>query len=402
MLNGSRDGYSPQDSNIQSVVVNSYSNMDSIPDPTNVNLDTADPRDIICYLSGGEEEQQGRLDVRISAVFVIFIASTVTTVFPVLATRVKSFRVPLYVYLFARYFGSGVIIATAFIHLLDPAYDEIGPASCVGMTGNWASYTWPPAIAMASVMMIFLLDFLAEWYVEVKFGATDTATFDGLARANNALSDQPYSDEPSRELQLGQGQNLEEDCRCEPCAIQMKNSMLDDLESVSPSATQRAFREQIAAFLILEFGIIFHSVIIGLNLGVVGDEFFTLYPVMVFHQAFEGLGIGARLSAIPFPRHLRALPWLLCFAYGITTPVAIAIGLGVRSSYDSGSFTANVVSGIIDSASAGILLYTGLVEMLARDFLFNPSMTRNKKQNLFTLFCLFLGAGLMALLGKWA
>ena len=58
----------------------------------------------------------------------------------------------------------------------------------------------------------------------------------------------------------------------------------------------------IAAFLILEFGVIVHSVIIGLNLGVVGEEFSTLYPVIVFHQSFEGLGIGARMSAIPFRR----------------------------------------------------------------------------------------------------
>ena len=64
--------------------------------------------------------------------------------------------------------------------------------------------------------------------------------------------------------------------------------------SVNKQARDIAFKQQIAAFLILEFGVIFHSVIIGLNLGVVGDEFSTLYPVIVFHQAFEGLGIGAR------------------------------------------------------------------------------------------------------------
>jgi zinc transporter 1/2/3 len=161
---------------------------------------------------------------------------------------------------------------------------------------------------------------------------------------------------------------------------------------------ERAFRQQIAAFLILEFGVIFHSVIIGLNLGVVGDEFSTLYPVIVFHQAFEGLGIGARLSAIPFPARLRWMPWALCAAYGLTTPLAIA----VSTQYDSGSFTANVVSGVLDSVSAGILMYTGLVELLARDFLFNKDRSRNRNDIIFMLVCLFLGVGIMALLGKWA
>ena len=57
------------------------------------------------------------------------------TYFPVIAKRVPRLRMPLYVYLFARYFGAGVIVATAFIHLLDPAYGEIGPNTCVGMIG---------------------------------------------------------------------------------------------------------------------------------------------------------------------------------------------------------------------------------------------------------------------------
>ncbi|MBH1945656.1 ZIP family metal transporter, partial [Erythrobacter sp. YJ-T3-07] len=119
---------------------------------------------------------------------------------------------------------------------------------------------------------------------------------------------------------------------------------------------QRAFQVQIASFLILEFGVIFHSVIIGLILGVVGDEFSTLYPVLVFHQSFEGLGIGVRLSSIPFLRRLQWMPYFLCIAYGLTTPIAIAVGLGLRTTYDSGSFTANVVSGVLDSISAGILI----------------------------------------------
>jgi zinc transporter 1/2/3 len=52
---------------------------------------------------------------------------------------------------------------------MDPAYGEIGPDSCVGMTGNWASYSWPPAIILVSVMSIFLMDFAAERYVAKKY-----------------------------------------------------------------------------------------------------------------------------------------------------------------------------------------------------------------------------------------
>jgi hypothetical protein len=41
------------------------------------------------------------------------------------------------------------------------------------------------------------------------------------------------------------------------------------------------------------------------------------------------------------------------------TPLGIAIGLGVRETYNGNGATANIVSGILDATSAGILLYTG-------------------------------------------
>lgn len=107
------------------------------------------------------------------------------------------------------------------------------------------------------------------------------------------------------------------------------------------------------------------------------------------------------MSAIPF-RKGSWLPWILCSLYGLTTPISIAIGLGVRTTYNSGSYTANVVSGVLDAISAGILIYTGLVELLARDFLFDPHRSQDNKRLAFMVITMLWGAGIMALLGKWA
>lgn len=85
-----------------------------IADPTSVDLTSADPRDIICFLNAGGNEYSGMLGARVSSIFVILVTSTFVTLFPVLATRTK-IKIPLYVYLFARYFGAGVIVATAFV-----------------------------------------------------------------------------------------------------------------------------------------------------------------------------------------------------------------------------------------------------------------------------------------------
>ena len=272
------------------------------------------------------------------------------------------------------------------------------------MTGGWSSYSYVAGIVFFTVMLVFLLDFGAERYVEIKYGYLDIhPDVEGLVTTGQGHETHHHhnSSDP---------QDIVRDLREDEAITDPANkgtatndpSDPEKLDSDSSAAEERSFQQQIAAFLILEFGVIFHSVFIGLNLGTSGPEFATLYPVLVFHQSFEGLGIGARLSAIPIPKRLGWLPWALCTAYGLTTPISIAIGLGLRTTYDSGSYTANVVNGVLDAISAGILIYTGLVELLARDFIFNPERTRDNKRLTFMLVCLFVGAALMSLLGKWA
>ena len=75
----------------------------------------------------------------------------------------------------------------------------------------------------------------------------------------------------------------------------------------------------------------------------------------------------------------------------------------MRTTYNPDSTTASIVSGILDAFSAGILIYTGLVELMAHEFMFSPSMNRAPiKKVLAAMLLMYLGAGLMALLGKWA
>lgn len=151
-----------------------------------------------------------------------------------------------------------------------------------------------------------------------------------------------------------------------------------DHEDESNRRRREEYAAQMTAIFILEFGIIFHSIFVGLTLAVAGPEFNTLYVVLVFHQTFEGLGLGSRLAAAPWPAAKRNTPYYLGVAYGLSTPIAIAVGLGVRKTYTPGSPTALLVNGVLDSISAGILIYTGLVELMAHEFIFSSEMRRAK------------------------
>ncbi len=352
------------------------------------------------YFAGNEIDNSS--GGRISSIFVIFFLSTGFTIFPILSRTFKWIKMPLYLYLFARYFGTGVIVATAFMHLMDPAYTQIGPNSCVGVSGNWAEFPWVPAIMMISLFTIFLTDVISDVLVERRYGGdgeshscasdeTMKAICSGYDDDDDHFNDEEHNHFLKKGSQVGFSTELTD-----------FNSAADD--STLTVKAERGFRSQIAAFLILEFGILFHSVMIGLNLGAVnGNEFKTLYVVLVFHQSFEGLGIGARLSSIPWPENVSFVwAYLMCLLYGLVTPLSIAIGIGIRASYVSNPYRVNVISGVLDTISCGILIYSGLVELLARDFIFNPQSRKNLKLLTFNISSTMVGAATMAIIGKWA
>lgn len=87
--------------------------------------------------------------------------------------------------------------------------------------------------------------------------------------------------------------------------------------------------------------------------------------------------------------------------FSLTAPMGIALGIAITSSYSKHSATALVVEGVFNAAAAGILIYMSLVDLLAADFN-NPRLQTNMKLQLVTYIALFLGAGLMSLLAKWA
>lgn len=169
-----------------------------------------------------------------------------------------------------------------------------------------------------------------------------------------------------------------------------------------PPTTSKSYKTQLITIVILDLGIIFHSIFIGLTLAVSGEGFNTLYIVLVFHQTFEGLAVGTRLVGVPWPESKSWKPYYLGLGYAFSTPLAIAAGLGVRASFEPGSATTLLVNGVFDSIAAGNLIYTGLVELMAHDFLYNPRMADVSLRELLAATGLMaLGAALMALVGLW-
>lgn len=155
--------------------------------------------------------------------------------------------------------------------------------------------------------------------------------------------------------------------------------------------------------LLLEAGILFHSVFIGMAVSVAtGPPFVVFLIAIAFHQTFEGLALGSRIAAVQFPKH-SIRPWLMVLAYGTTTPIGQVIGLVVHNMYDPLSQTGLLMVGFMNAISSGLLLFAGLVQLLAEDFLTEKSYKTLKGKNRMHAFsAVIAGASLMALVGAFA
>ncbi|ETS83713.1 hypothetical protein PFICI_05589 [Pestalotiopsis fici W106-1] len=341
-------------------------------------------------------EFDGRLGLRISAIFVILVSSLLGAILPVVLARSRRINVPPITFFVAKYFGTGVIIATSIMHLLVPAFDALSSPCLEDL--EISAYPWAGGICFMTIMVMFLIEVVISHYD--LFGSGHSHGGEAVDPSLNLLKKGSDTSvhaptPPPQDLEAG-GHSKE----------QVKTGLPgeDHLgHHRDHSETEAAFAAQMTALFVLEFGVIFHSIFIGLTLAVAGDEFVVLYIVLVFHQMFEGLGLGSRLGTATWPAGKSYMPYLLGALYALSTPIAIAAGLGVRETLQPGSNTTLIVNGIFDSISAGILLYTGLVELMAHEFLFSPQMQKaGLKMKLSALGCVFLGGGLMALLAEWA
>lgn len=91
------------------------------------------------------------------------------------------------------------------------------------------------------------------------------------------------------------------------------------------------------------------------------------------------------------------LLFLITAAYGLVTPLGIAIGVGVRNTFQPNDPNTILVIGILDSLSAGVLLYGALVNLLAKDFLTGEMLDASNLRLGGALLSMFVGAALMSL-----
>ncbi|KAI0009183.1 Zinc/iron permease [Xylariaceae sp. FL0662B] len=351
--------------------------------------------------SGGAEIGGYNQSLRIGAVFIILAVSSIACGFPIMAARCPGMRMPADFFFTVRHFGTGVLIATAFVHLLPTAFTLLGDP-CLSDFWTEKYQAMPGAIALAGIFIVTVVEMLLHPARSMPPESTRAESpvinarrplqgrEGSISRSLSNIGERPqfratHGDEESKQGNRGAD----------------TSGWMSRASTLTP---EQKHRKEIMHCLLLEMGILFHSVFIGMALSVTigGSEFVILLIAITFHQTFEGLALGARIAAIDWPR--RSLrPLFMALAYGCTTPLGQAIGLAARSAYSPDSEVGLILVGVMNAISAGLLLFASLIELLSEDLLTDESwrVLRGKRR-----VCAFLlvvaGAFGMSLVGAWA
>ncbi|WVZ96898.1 hypothetical protein U9M48_042478 [Paspalum notatum var. saurae] len=336
------------------------------------------------------------------AMAAILVAGVLGVGLPLAGRKRRALRTDSAVFMAAKAFAAGVILATGFVHMLHDAEHALS-SPCLPST-PWRQFPVPGFVAMTAALATLVLDFLATRFYEAKHrdeaARVKAAAAAALAAASSA-SDEDITvvtvveDEPKAPL-------LQTHCHGHSHGHGHSHSHEDELlvQAEGNEGDVSAHVRSVVVSQILEMGIVSHSVIIGLSLGV-SQSPCTIRPLvaaLAFHQFFEGFALGGCIAQAQF-KNLSA--FLMASFFAITTPAGIAAGVGLASFYNPNSPRALVVEGILDSVSAGILIYMSLVDLIAADFL-GGKMTGSLRQQVMAYIALFLGALSMSSLAIWA
>lgn len=316
--------------------------------------------------------------LKLISILVIFVMSVVGISSPVMLARLFHGK-PVYdkAILIIKCFAAGVILSTSLVHVLPDAFDAL--ADCqVSSRHPWKDFPFSGLVTLIGVLLALLVDLTATSHVDSHghgHGQGKNSHYSPIGTSEE-LAARRKSAESGGELG-GIGER-----RAEEELVRMKQRLVSQ---------------------VLEIGIIFHSVIIGVTMGMSQNQC-TIRPLVValaFHQIFEGMGLGGCIAQAGFSFGTTAY---MCFMFSVTTPLGIVLGMIIFSltGYDDSNPNALILEGLLGSLSSGILIYMGLVDLIALDFFHSKLMSSEPWLKKVSFVALVLGSTSMSILALWA
>ena len=335
---------------------------------------------------------------RVGAIFLVLACSGLGVSLTLIGKHVTGFALPSYALLFFKTLGTGILLACALVHLLQPANESLtSPCLPAAFNSTYRAYAYLYCM-LAFMGMQFITNGLAALARKARRRAEECRRCEDNVRPDQdvealAATAAASAPEPARPAAAAAAA-----AAVGGPQVATKDLLFTDEADTPAGPLTISLVDAVTA----EIAFSVHSVIIGITTGLAEDrQFKTLLIALSFHQFFEGVALGARLFAASF-RGLYDLSFLAVFS--LAAPVGMAVGLGLLR---GGSLNANGLSflmtqGTLDGVTSGLLLHIAAAKLVV-DFQRDVSVvSRDSWVKAFGLHvAVSIGAGCMAYLGKF-
>lgn len=275
---------------------------------------------------GSDLPENYNLPLQVGGLFLILVLSAFSCSFPVMVVRFSWLRAPRQLLWLCKHLGTGVILATVFVHLiptaysklLDPCLSDILPDRLPAVVG---------LIMLIGALVVPLIELiLASWNL-----------------GHSHQSDLSVLEQTGQQERASIGDS----------AIEMgpAHSHPGAEHEATASGKPDSTRQLLQCWLI-EGGIIFHSIFIGMAIALSANtQLVVLLTAICFHQIFEGLALGSRIAAITTFGRGSVHPWLMALGFGFTAPTGQAIGIGIHTWFDLESRRGLLTVGVANAFS---------------------------------------------------
>ncbi|XP_060193334.1 fe(2+) transport protein 1-like [Lycium barbarum] len=303
------------------------------------------------------------LPLKIIAIVSILITSMIGVCLPLVTRSIPALSPDRSLFVIVKAFAAGIILATGFMHVLPDSFDMLS-SSCL-KENPWHKFPFTGFVAMLSAIITLAIDSIATSLYSKKHKAGVIPESHDQETGNHVHSHHHHG----------------------------SFSTKDGVDG------KKLLRYRVIA-MVLELGIIVHSIVIGLSLGASSNTCTIkgLVAALCFHQMFEGMGLGGCILQAEYKFLKKAI---MAFFFAVTTPFGIALGIALSSTYEENSPRALITVGLLNASSAGLLIYMALVDLLAADFM-GDKLQGSVKLQIKSFMAVLLGAGGMSVMAIWA
>ncbi|EYU28997.1 hypothetical protein MIMGU_mgv1a023045mg, partial [Erythranthe guttata] len=281
----------------------------------------------------GAEEDDGctnkkkALPLKIIAIVTILISSMIGVCLPLFTKSIPALSPDRNLFFIVKAFAAGIILATGFMHVL-PDSVEMLSSPCL-KENPWHKFPFTGFVAMLSAIVTLMIDSMATSLYSKKHNS-------GVVKPNSGGEPEELA-----VVESGGGAHSHFHGHHHGAKLEVQGAQL--------------LRYRVIA-MVLELGIIVHSIVIGLSLGASNNtcSIKGLIAALCFHQMFEGMGLGGCILQAEYKFIKKAA---MAFFFSVTTPFGIALGLALASSYKENSPRSLITVGLLNASSAGLLLY---------------------------------------------